>query len=140
MDHCIIYFSFAVRPFLDADISAILEQSRRNNIKHHVSGILLYVNGSIIQLLEGEQGTLSGLFGQIKRDPRHQGVSLVFDRPISERLFADWSMGYEPVTAQELANIKRIVNLYTGEPLPIKAGDNVVLKMIKLFYDSKQHQ
>ena len=47
-------------------------------------------------------------------------------------------MGYETVTAQELENIKTIVSLHTDERLAIEAGQNIVLKMIKLFYQNNR--
>lgn len=138
MDHCIVYFSFSVKPFSQEDITAILEQSRRSNAEHDITGMLLYMNDSIIQVLEGKQEAIEGLFSRIKRDKRHRNVTQVFSRPILDRLFADWSMGYETVTAQELDNIKHIVSLYTDERLTLEAGQNVVMKMIKLFYESNR--
>ena len=138
MDHCIVYFSFSVEPFSEADINAILEQSRRYNVEHNVSGMLLYLNGSIIQVIEGKEDVINRLYGRIKQDARHRDVTQVFSRPIIERLFANWSMGYETVTVQELANIKDIVRIYDDERLAIEAGQNVVIKMIKLFYESNR--
>jgi hypothetical protein len=140
MDHCIVYFSFSVNPFTKEDINTILEQSRRNNPAHNITGMLLYLNGSVIQVLEGGQEAIENLFNKIKLDTRHCNVTQVFSRPIIGRIFADWSMGYETVTAQELENIKEIVNIYTDERLAVEAGQNIVLKMIKLFYESNRRQ
>jgi hypothetical protein len=138
MDHCIVYFSFSVNPFSTEDIDTILAQSRRNNAEFGITGMLLYMNGSVIQVLEGDEKAIERLFERIKQDSRHRDVTQVFSRPILNRLFANWSMGYETVTAQELENIKHIVDLYTDERLAIEAGQNIVLKMIKLFYESNR--
>ena len=143
MGHCIVYFSFSVKPFSEEDISSILEQSRRNNAENDITGMLLYMNESIVQILEGEQKALEGLMDRIKQDVRHKEVAQVFSRPVNTRLFADWSMGYETVTARELENIKDIVNLYTDDRIAIEAGENIIIKMVKLFYESnrrRQHQ
>jgi hypothetical protein len=140
MDHCIVYFSFSVKPFSKEDITLILEQSRRNNSVYNITGMLLYLNGSVLQVLEGEQEAIENLFAIIKQDPRHHRVNQVFGRPILHRIFADWSMGYETVTVQELENIKGIVDLYTDERLAQEAGQNVVLKMVKLFYENNRRR
>lgn len=138
MDHCIVYFSFSVKPFSEADITAILDQSRRYNTEHNLSGMLLYLNGSVIQVLEGKQDVVDLLYSRIKQDSRHRDVTQVFSRPILRRLFSQWSMGYETVTLQELDNIKDIVRIYDDDRLAAEAGQNIVLKMIKLFYESNR--
>lgn len=74
MDHCLVYFSFSVKPFSTEDISVIFEQSRRNNLEHNITGMLLYMAGSIIQILEGEQKVIENLFEKIKKDNRHKDV------------------------------------------------------------------
>lgn len=140
MDHCIVYFSFSVKPFSEADINAILEQSRRHNSEHNISGMLLYLNGSVIQVLEGDEDDLNQLYSRIKVDTRHRNVTQVFSRPILERVFQKWSMGYETVTLQELDNIRDIVRIYDDERLAAEAGQNIVLKMIKLFYESNRRR
>lgn len=140
MDHCIVYFSFAVKPLSNEDISAILEQSRRNNAERNITGMLLYMNGSIIQVLEGEKEAVESLLSRIQQDSRHRDVAPVFRRPIKERLFSAWSMGYETVTLRELENIKEIVNLYTDDRISVEAGENIVIKMIKLFYESNRRR
>lgn len=49
-------------------------------------------------------------------------------------------MGYETVTSRELENIKSIVNLYTDERMSIEAGENIIIKMIKLFYETNRRR
>lgn len=140
MDYCIVYFSFSVKPFSDEDLLAILEHSRRNNAERNITGMLLYMEGSIIQVLEGEQKAVEELLGRIQQDSRHRDVAAVFKRPIRKRLFGDWSMGYQTLTIRELENIKEIVNLYTDERTSIGAGENIVIKMIKLFYETNRRK
>lgn len=140
MDYCIVYFSSAVKPFSEEDILVILEQSRRNNAENNITGMLLYMDESIIQILEGEQKAVENLLARIQQDTRHRDIVAVFKRPIKERLFDAWSMGYETITARELENIKDIVNLYTDERITIETGENIIIKMIKLFYQSNRRR
>jgi len=65
MEHCIVYFSKSVKPFNENDLTAILQKSHQNNAERNITGVLLYVRGSIIQVLEGEKVTVEALY---KRD------------------------------------------------------------------------
>ena len=49
----IIYISSAAKKMDDDDLLDILKTSRENNKKNDISGMLLYDNGSFIQVLEG---------------------------------------------------------------------------------------
>ena len=45
----IVYISSAVQPLSDADLEALLAQSREKNGRLKVTGILLYKDGDIMQ-------------------------------------------------------------------------------------------
>ncbi|QKZ14386.1 BLUF domain-containing protein [Spirosoma sp. KUDC1026] len=139
MDHCIVYFSSSVKQFQEEDLTNILQQSRQNNSQIGVTGVMLYVRGSIIQVLEGEKATVESLYQRIENDPRHHNVVRVFSRPISQRLFAHWNMGYETITTRQLEEVKRTVNLDTPDESFSPANDHIILKTIKVFYDSNRY-
>lgn len=89
------YCSLA-RPFFnDAAIQNILEVSRRRNAEHNVTGVLLYKSGYVLQVLEGPPAAVRRLFKNIQRDPRHTEVYELYEMPIVEREFPDWSMGFQ---------------------------------------------
>ncbi len=138
MEHCIVYFSTSVGLFQEDDLVAILEQSRRNNARFGITGVLLYVRGSIIQVLEGQKESLDALYKRIEQDQRHKNVTKVLSRSINERLFTQWNMGYETLTTSQLDAIRSFVNL-NGQPQSTAGKDEaVVLKMIKLFYENNR--
>ena len=139
MAHCIVYFSTSVGLFQEEDLVAILEQSRQNNPKHDITGVLLYVRGSIVQVLEGDKEQIEALYRRIEQDHRHKNISRVLSRPISERLFTEWSMGYETLTSRQLDTLKTIINFNGQEAKDAEAERPVILKMIKLFYESNRH-
>ena len=49
----LIYVSSGVRVLTDAEIFEILTQSRRNNERCGITGLLLYRDGNLMQVLEG---------------------------------------------------------------------------------------
>lgn len=133
-DHCTVYFSTSVGSLAENDLSVILKQSRFNNAKSGITGILLYINGSIIQVLEGDDKAVETLYHRIEKDPRHTNVVRVLNKPIDQRLFADWSMGYETITSRQLENIKAMVDTDANQA----AGDPVILKTLKAFYETNR--
>ena len=99
----LVYVSSATRPFSTPEMIELLEKSRRNNAKLGVTGMLLYKDGNIMQVLEGEESVVRGLAARIGRDPRHRGVMELVQGPQEGRHFADWSMGFRDLRSAEAA-------------------------------------
>jgi hypothetical protein len=93
----IVYMSRAVRPLTDQDLQDLLNQCRRDNARHEVTGVLFYSHGNIAQLIEGDPEILESLFEKISRDGRHSHVTKLIDKPIAERSFSEWSMAFHPL-------------------------------------------
>ena len=93
----LLYSSTAVEPFDDAQLHDLLEQSRESNARHAITGMLLYRAGRFFQVLEGPEPEVRALAERISRDPRHSGMRVLFDEPVAERGFAEWTMGFEPI-------------------------------------------
>jgi hypothetical protein len=99
MNH-IVYMSRAVRPLSDQDLQELLDQCRRDNALHNVTGVLFYSHGNIAQLIEGDPTIIEPLFEKISHDGRHSNVTKLVNKPIPSRSFADWSMAFHPLEAE----------------------------------------
>lgn len=77
-----------------AELRALLALSVRRNRALGVTGMLLYARGGFMQLLEGEEEAVKGLFDFVRRDDRHCRVTVLVQGPVMERTFADWAMAY----------------------------------------------
>ncbi|MBO0951560.1 BLUF domain-containing protein [Fibrella forsythiae] len=136
MESCIVYFSQAVEPF-ELQIAPILDVSRRNNTRLGITGIMLYVRGSIIQVLEGDSKQVEAMYQRIETDFRHRQVERILTRPITQRLFAGFSMGYETISHAQLEEIQATFPLDTqGRQL---ADEPLVLRVVRTFYESNRH-
>jgi hypothetical protein len=89
-----VYTSAARRMMDPQELGQILSTARRNNGRLGVSGILLYEGGSFLQVLEGDEPVVRELFQTIARDERHFRVKVIEERPIAERSFSAWTMGF----------------------------------------------
>jgi hypothetical protein len=90
----LVYSSAAVVPFSEAELTTLLARARANNARLGLSGMLLYDEGSFLQVLEGETGVLSALFDVIGRDKRHHRVTTLLEREVDGRHFGEWHMGF----------------------------------------------
>lgn len=95
--HSVVYSSTATQPFGPNDLQQLLQNSRRNNSRADLTGMLLYRGGRFIQILEGPEPSVQNLINSIRRDPRHTNMRILLREPIDERNFADWTMGYQPI-------------------------------------------
>ncbi len=107
----IIYFSSARKLFTDADLSDILTKSRVNNTSKDITGLLLYHDGSILQILEGDKDVVMDLYYTIEMDNRHNNVIEMVSGMTDVRNFPDWSMGFKTVTGSEWEKLSGYLKL-----------------------------
>ncbi|MFD2937507.1 BLUF domain-containing protein [Spirosoma flavum] len=138
-DVCLIYFSTAVKLLQEEELLSLLAHSRSQNSQVGITGALLYVKGNFVQVLEGDKQVVKDLYVCIAQDPRHTNVSLAINRPITQRLFATWSMGYETITLSELAEIQAIVQLNAGDQSVMNSADNAILRTLQVFYQGNHY-
>ncbi len=101
----LIYVSSATKLLDEAQLTKILQESRENNLEKDITGILIYMDGSIIQLLEGEEEAVNQVYDKILLDGRHTGIIKIKDGSTEDRRFPDWSMGFKSVSEEEYENL-----------------------------------
>ena len=93
--HRIVYYSrqtAAVSTDLDLEVRKIIAASIQNNRADNLTGLLITVQGSFLQALEGPSDAVRTTYGRILNDPRHDGVTMIEAAPAETRLFAEWNM------------------------------------------------
>jgi hypothetical protein len=90
----VVYASAALAPLSELELTQLLMRARANNTRRGITGLLLYIDGSFLQVLEGEDHVVEALLERIARDPRHDRVSILLRRPIEQRHYAEWAMGF----------------------------------------------
>jgi len=82
--------------FDDAMLSGILSASRRNNPARAITGCLVVRHDLYLQLIEGPEAAVEGLFTTIARDDRHLAVERLCVSEVHTRIFPDWAMRDDP--------------------------------------------
>jgi len=102
-------------------IESLLLQSRSNNARQSITGVLLFDKFRFLQILEGEPETIYTLYGKIENDPRHKSVELLHEQLITKCSFQVWKMGYfTPATNSLKTPYKDIRGLYIWDEKQIK--------------------
>ncbi|MEZ5657966.1 MAG: BLUF domain-containing protein [Burkholderiaceae bacterium] len=89
----LLYASRTQEPITAEEAGDIVRDSREYNPAHGITGMLCYSDRMFMQLLEGGRRQVNSLYARILADPRHHDVILLDYEEITERRFADWTMG-----------------------------------------------
>jgi len=91
----LLYVSHTSPDLTVAELDNMLTTSRRNNAMLGITGLLLYIEGGFLQILEGDERPLRELYTRVAADRRHWDVRLMLDREVPARAFVGWNMGFE---------------------------------------------
>lgn len=92
--HLITYISDFALPASEADLTLrkIVQTAQRENPRRQITGVLFFINGKFLQIIEGEEAHLRQLMRNIEADPRHGHVEYLIDCPVDKRGFQQWNM------------------------------------------------
>ena len=99
----LIYSSAATERMPKSKLYKILLSSRSRNVSQDITGLLVFVNGVFLQILEGERDVVSALMQKISGDPRHSNVKVFQEKAVEQRTFSSWRMAYVTPSPRELA-------------------------------------
>lgn len=116
------------------EIENLLLQSRENNKKQNITGILLYIEGTFIQYIEGEDNSVKKLYDSIKKDKRLLVVKTIDEGITYKRIFENWDLAYEDFTIQTINKIDKII--YPNIQKYLETASAV--KLIKLMVQRKK--
>lgn len=127
MLHYLIYMSSATALMTDQQLVRLLEQSRSWNKMHHLTGMLLYVEGKFfdsllphtgrqlqgrfMQVLEGTQTDINNIFSKIEKDDRHHDVLVLKETALEQRYFENWAMGFKWLNLQDDQSLEGFFHL-----------------------------
>jgi len=103
--NCLVYVSLANQEMSDKHLQDLLKKAREKNEALSITGMLLFRDGFFMQALEGEQKDIENLFTTITNDRRHRDVLQIYKKPIPQRSFPDWKMGFNKIDDKSVAAI-----------------------------------
>jgi len=77
------------------EIDSICHQSRANNARDDITGLLVFDGQAFCQFVEGPRDAIAALLERLERDPRHVEMRVLQHGPVaSGRRFPAWRLGY----------------------------------------------
>ena len=134
--HTLIYHSISQNECSDDELELFLTTIRKKNITLDVTGILLYHDGQIIQILEGEKDTIINLFEEIKIDKRHFGVVELINFKMEDRACRDWSMAFKKASKKDWLKIEGYLNFNSNIQQNILMEQTKNRTYLKMLIDS----
>jgi len=133
----LIYVSSLVTTELSL-VSSILEVAIRNNRQRHITGMMLYADGNVMQVLEGKEEVVRNTFRAIESDMRHSGIFVLLEQKVSERQFGPFSMGFRQLTNADLAVLPQAANAFRAFPgeISMRGSSGDALLILETFCES----
>lgn len=76
-----------------ADLNKIMDASNENNERDGITGALIFDTLWFVQILEGDRDKVSATLRRLMSDERHDAVTIMDCREVTERRFGNWWMG-----------------------------------------------
>ena len=133
------YISKQTVPLSTDEIKRILQQSIRNNASKSITGMLLFYNGTFLQILEGNEKSIKDLYEALELDSRHKDLAVVYKKEIDDPSFTSWSMGF--VDVEEILNKgdKDFVHLFNEAFNKNAENTEIVKDKINTIMEKFQH-
>ena len=112
----------------------ILHSARTHNIALDITGMLMLVDDTFCQILEGSFENVNGLLERIKRDRRHSNVRLLQRQAIRIRSFPDWTMSPPSRTIREFSQAPDVESFFDGMRPRFDVKDPQVRNVLILFH------
>ena len=77
---------------IEQDLEDITKLAKIENIKRQITGVLFFMQGKFLQIIEGEEDDLRQLLVNIENDARNESIEILIDTKIEKRGFSDWNM------------------------------------------------
>jgi hypothetical protein len=131
-----VYVSIASQEMSDNHLQNLLNKARENNEQLAITGMLLYRDGFFIQALEGEQKAIEDLYTIISQDKRHKDLILIYEQPIENRRFPDWTMGFHTLNDEDVEDIRGYTD-FLKQPTPESFSQYA--NQVDVFLDKFRH-
>lgn len=127
-------------------LAEIMASALKNNTPLGITGMLYFdrKGRSIVQVLEGPEAAVRGLFEVILKDPRHTGCEVLKEQKVTARVHEDFGMALARTTSESHAALRSAArskdHLVSGLPISYsrgkRGGGTEGMHLIRLQYSS----
>ncbi|WP_281990754.1 BLUF domain-containing protein [Aquimarina aggregata] len=97
----ISYVSSASEKLTIEDIEMLMIDTKVNNNRNNIRGILVYIDRNFFQIIEGEYHKTMSLFQSIQRDNRHYNILKILETKSLHRKYKRFNSNYITSCSEE---------------------------------------
>jgi Sensors of blue-light using FAD len=111
------YVSIATKLMTKQELKDLLILCARKNRGLQITGMLLYKDGRFLQVLEGPDEAVRERYEAIAQDTRHESIIKLFDGPVTQRRFPEWTMGFRDLDEIRADTFSGFAGFLSEEPV-----------------------
>ena len=133
----LIYVSQKADSYKSDDTNQILVASRQNNTDQGITGFIIELPDSFVQILEGEEQDVRETFERISGDPRHRDIRIAITRTSDQREFGPWTMGFnDDLDPDQIEDARFLLaDIARAETLTPQHGESIYMLLKGLIRD-----
>jgi hypothetical protein len=86
--------------------------------------MLLYEDGTFIQVIEGDDESVESTYERISKDPRHSKIVLIAKFELEHRFFNDWEMGFFDASGGQLLKLPGYASFLSTKTKELEEEEN----------------
>ena len=106
----IVYISTTSKILTDSELTEMLMENYMNNRRAHITGMLIYTEGSFIQVLEGPADSLTKTYQDIIQDNRQKNIIKLAEDKLAAPNFDTWSMAFKATDPSKIECLEGYIN------------------------------
>lgn len=87
------------------EVEQLLAEARSKQALNGLTGIIIFSDGNVLMLVEGEKDVVQAQFTGILRSPKHHSVMKIADMAIPHRYFEDYPLAFKPIHSEQLKSL-----------------------------------
>ena len=128
----IVYISTTSKILTDSELAEMLKENYLNNRRANINGMLIYTEGSFIQVLEGPEDSVKRTYQEIVQDSRQKNIIKLAEDTINVPNFNNWSMAFIPSDPAKVAALEGYINPVSNGFLRT-ANNHAAVMLLKSF-------
>lgn len=133
MIYRLVYASSAAKGITQSDLREIAKTSESMNKSYGITGMLLWYEGNIMQVLEGDSEAVLKLYSNIRNDVRNSGCYVLYSGHFEKREFPNWSMGYQVIQSETQLPYEFLLSRSTFETILKNMKDTILSSLTKTY-------
>lgn len=136
----LVYVSAATIEISEDDFNSIIRTLLKIIPSRGITGMILYSEGSFLQLIEGKRHEVDMVYERIREDYRHTNILKIYEESVDRRYFKEWCVAVANLPACKLEGIHGCSDFFRSGKTLRELEETTARKILNAFKDGKWRQ